>query len=102
MVYVLLIPKDFISVITPITLPVSITHNRESAAERVFSLKGEENLRKIPSSFTAMKKLPEFQNANYMFRHIMVTMTLICSSIGALLISKYGSGTKSEFFWLFS
>lgn len=79
-----------------------LTHNRESAAETAFSVKTEENLRKSLFSFTAMKEVSEFQNANYVCRHVMVTVTLICSSIGALLISKYRRGTKWELFWLFS
>lgn len=79
---------SFISLI--FTFTVVITHRSNYVVEtvNVFSLKAEESIRKIIFSCTTIKKMLDFfGECKYLFRHIKVTMNLICYS-RLLLISK--------------
>lgn len=93
---------SFISLI--ITRIVIITHGSDSVVGiemHWLSLKGKESTRKrCLQLYVSEESVWIFLRAQYHFTPIKVNVNIICNSIGALLVSKYGKSSVLEFFCL--
>lgn len=93
---------SFISLI--ITHIVIITHGSDSVVGiemHWLSLKGKESTRKrCLQLYVSEESVWIFLRAQYHFTPIKVNVNIICNSIGALPVSKYGKSSVLEFFCL--